>query len=617
MGMTVAAARVRFGLLWVAQGTRMLADNALRAFVVLTLARGEVGQRDSAWHVVAGILAAAAVILAPLNGALSNSLPRRGVLFWSTQCSLFVVIAFLYLQSGWTFAWALLALSWVIYSPARYALLPAVAEDTQISLPRVTSLMDMGAFTATLLGLIFGVLYCDLVPSSALVALTISAAASLGIAFPSDVLRPETLGTALRGFLDDCRRVAVVRPALNSLLGLAVLRGLVSGAIGAFLAVLLRAATDDPTQAAIQAGLEILAGIAVGSLLAGIIGHPYRTLGLIPFGFLGLTIGLSLAALYAAGTVPVGIGFVIGLMGGIVNVPLAATYQATVPADSRGNAMALRNLAEYLCITLISVGLAALAMAGVITPAGQFALVAILAGSATVLTFWTLRRAWIELVSATMFQPIYHVRVSGTGLAHFPRSGPVLVLANHACWFDPTFLGKVLPRPIKPMMTSQFYDKPSIRWLMKYVVEAIRVDNSPYRREAPELEEAVAALNAGECVVIFPEGRMRRKEAQLLHPFGQGIWHILSERPDTPVVVCWIEGNWGSFFSYWNGPPTKNKRFDFWRPIEVIVGEPFVVDPAILAEHRPTRQFLYERCLALRPGKETAPAIPGESKPHE
>lgn len=617
MGVSVAAARVRFGLLWVAQGTRMLADNAMRAFVVLNLAQGEVGQRDSAWHIVAGILAAAAVLLAPLNGAVSNSLPRRGVLFTSTQVSLFVVGIFAYLQSSWTLAWGLLALSWVVYSPARYALLPAVADDTQIPLTRVTGLMDMGAFTATLLGLILGVMFPAFVPTGALLALTLSAAATLGINFPSDVLRPESLGTALRGFLDDCRRVAAVRPAVNSLLGLAVLRGLVSGAIGAFLAVLLRNSPDDPTQAALSAGLEILAGIAVGSLLAGIQAHPYRTLGLIPCGFLGLTIGLTLAALYAAGTVPTGIGFVIGLMGGIINVPLAATYQATVPADARGNAMALRNLAEYLCITLVSVGLAGLAMAELVTPAGQFALVALLAGTATLLTFWTLRRAWFELVGATVLQPVFRVHAAGPGLQHFPRTGPVLVAANHACWFDPMFLGKVVPRRIKPMMTSAFYDLPALRWLVKGVVGAIRVDNSPYRREAPELLEAVEALDAGECVVIFPEGRMRRKEERPLHPFGQGIWHILAHRPETPVVICWIEGNWGSFFSYWHGPPTKNKRFDWWRHINVYIGEPFVIDPALLAEHRPTRQYLHDRCLAMRPAQDAAAAAAEERVEHE
>ena len=127
---------------------------------------------------------------------------------------------------------------------------------------------------------------------------------------------------------------------------------------------------------------------------------------------------------------------------------------------------------------------------------------------------------------------------------------------------------------------------------MVHVVHAIRVEASEFRREAPELRQAVAALDRGECVVVFPEGRMRRRDDQLLHRFGQGIWHILRERPNTPVIPCWIEGGWGSYFSYGGGPPTRNKRFDRWRRIDVAVSEPRVLPSAVLADLWATRTQL-------------------------
>jgi len=150
------------------------------------------------------------------------------------------------------------------------------------------------------------------------------------------------------------------------------------------------------------------------------------------------------------------------------------------------------------------------------------------------------------------------------------------------------------------MMTSVFYDLPGLRWLMRHVVEAIRVQHSRYRREAPELQEAVAALDAGQCVIIFPEGSLRRDEARPLRQFGQGVWHILHQRPRTPVVVCWIEGGWGSYCSYYHGPPTKNKRLDWFRRIEVVVAEPQVLAPEILQDQRATRAFLMQQCLRTR-----------------
>ncbi|GBD37700.1 hypothetical protein HRbin36_02836 [bacterium HR36] len=173
-------------------------------------------------------------------------------------------------------------------------------------------------------------------------------------------------------------------------------------------------------------------------------------------------------------------------------------------------------------------------------------------------------------------------------------------MANHAAWLDPFWLGKVIPRRLTPMMTSDFYDLPGLYWLMRYVLRVIRVEEAHARREAPELQEAVARLDAGECLVIFPEGRLRRDENRPLSPFQRGIWVILQQRPQTPVVPCWIEGNWGSFFSWKNGPPMKNKSFDWCRQITVVIGEPTRVPAEILADHRATRRYLEQAVLSLR-----------------
>jgi hypothetical protein len=85
-----------------------------------------------------------------------------------------------------------------------------------------------------------------------------------------------------------------------------------------------------------------------------------------------------------------------------------------------------------------------------------------------------------------------------------------------------------------------------------------------------------------------------------LRKFGQGVWRILRERPTTPVVVCWVEGGYGSYTSYFKGKPTQNKRPDFWRRIDVAVAEPVIVPSEVLAEHRTTRAFLMRECLKAR-----------------
>jgi 1-acyl-sn-glycerol-3-phosphate acyltransferase len=174
------------------------------------------------------------------------------------------------------------------------------------------------------------------------------------------------------------------------------------------------------------------------------------------------------------------------------------------------------------------------------------------------------------------------------------------VVANHAAYFDPFWLCKILPRQVKPMMTSLFYDLPVIRWAMVHIVGAIRVPAAGFRREAPELREAVAVLKKGGCVMIFPEAQLRRREDQPLRLFGQGVWRILQELPDTPVLVCWIEGGWRSFTSYYNGPPLRGKRPDLARRIDIAVEKPHPLDPAVLADQHATRLFLMRACRECR-----------------
>jgi 1-acyl-sn-glycerol-3-phosphate acyltransferase len=196
--------------------------------------------------------------------------------------------------------------------------------------------------------------------------------------------------------------------------------------------------------------------------------------------------------------------------------------------------------------------------------------------------------------------PIYRIKGYGPGIDAMSAHGPVLVVANHTAWMDPVWTSKVLPRRLVGMLTSVFFDIPVLRWVLTHLAETIRVELSGFRREVPELKKAIAVLDRGDCVLIFPEGALRKKEENLLKQFGQGVWHILSERPQVPVVVCWIEGGWGSYFSYFKGPPTKNKKFDFWRRIRVAVTAPRVVPAEILADHRATRQYLMQECLEAR-----------------
>jgi 1-acyl-sn-glycerol-3-phosphate acyltransferase len=209
-------------------------------------------------------------------------------------------------------------------------------------------------------------------------------------------------------------------------------------------------------------------------------------------------------------------------------------------------------------------------------------------------------RPAFEYAMEIFLWPIYRVKGFGPGMAAMPWKGPALLIGNHAAWFDPLWLSKVAACPTTYMMTSKFYDIRFLAWLMRDVYGAIRVPDVHMRKEAPEIQEAIAALDRGESVVIFPEGWLRRKEEQELRRFGRGVWQILAARPDTPVFACWIEGNWGSCVSWKNGPPFKGKPLDFWRSIQISIIEPFTMDKSTLESHMETRKRLMRAVLEAR-----------------
>ncbi len=597
-----------FASLWVSQVARVLADWALRMAAFVEWSRLRHESEVSAWHLATVVFITPWVLLAPLNGCLSNGLPRRWVLVGAATFTLVVVALFPATPLLWMACLGAVALGAAVYSPTRYAMLPAAALDTGVPLPRLNSWIEVGGAASILGGMMLGwylgkpLAGGDWIPLFAvLLGLNLLCfVTALPVSFPSDVPRPEAPVAAVRGFFVDCGRVVREREACGTVLGLASFQAIVTAGGGVLLA---RALHQGFARTGVLETLFLVgSGSALGCAAAGIQKHPRRNLGLIAPAATGLLLALVwIAVAFAGGVLPWLPCFLLGFCGGLVNVPLRSGYLAAVPADTRGNAMSVMNTAIYLLTSLLALLLVGLARLDLLTTEGaQLGFLAALAALGAVLALVLLFRQTLENIFDVVLWPIYRVRARGPGVGHMPARGPLLVVANHTSYADPIFVGKIVPQLIHPMMTSVFYDVPVVRWWLVNVFRVIRVEATTYRREAPELTEAVAMLKNGECVVIFPEAMLRRTPEQLLRAFGQGVWHILREVPETPVVVLWIEGGFGTFFSYWNGPPCKNKRFDFWRHIDIGVSEVHPLPPSILVDHRTTRDYLRRTCLECR-----------------
>lgn len=332
-------------------------------------------------------------------------------------------------------------------------------------------------------------------------------------------------------------------------------------------------------------GIGLVASLVLGLAVASMM-HPYRGRGLV-------TLGAAAWFVVAVVAAAVGefsgwaFGFPLGLIwGGLNRLPRGANpfVEVLVP------------LVAFLLGVATTTGW----LNGSAPPHWGGWYIAAVAGILTLTACLCLFRPTFELLCEPVMWLMYSVRSTGRGLKSMPTIGPCLVLANHACWFDPLLLAKALPRRVTPMMTARFYNLPVIYWLMRRF-GVIRVNEKAIRREMPEeLGEAIAALDRGECVLIFPESYLRRTEDRPLRRFARGIWQILDARPETPVFCCWLEGTWGSYASYHNGPPTKNKKKDFRRPIRIGVSDALIVPDDVRREHLKTRMLLMNEVAAMR-----------------
>jgi 1-acyl-sn-glycerol-3-phosphate acyltransferase len=634
MDKNVRDARLRVDCLWLSVFLRNCADGCALWFLLLQASPfGDFASRPFVllWFVLPQI------VLAPQFRALESFFSPRELLAGASGLATVSILSF----AGERVPMVWVVLLGTVASVHRMtcnALVPSASRHSRLPACRLTGALAASALLGFTCGIMLsaywgvsfgaGVNLADLLvmrPQAALAVpfppawgallSVLSLLAALSLSFPAMGSRARGTRVGRTSFLADVAEI-MKEPSARWLL---MASGAFRGSMIAALFLLLAGPDFVPVINKSRLGLSllndtawVLVGAVVGSVVVTLQKHPRRILGLVPVTLTALAAMVAWAGHYqGSGRWPL---FVIGALAGSVNVALTGASSEVLGERLAASGRALADA--------ISCSIFAAALFFVIFRAGHELEVteaswwwaAGAAGLAAALAWWRLTRESLEVFMEVALWPLYRIHGHGPGTFTCPRRGPILVIANHSSYFDPLWLAKVLPRRVTPMMTSAFYDLPVLHWLMTVIVKAIRVEVSTFRREAPELKEGIAALDRGECVILFPEGMLRRKEQQPVRQFGQGVWHILKERPTTPVITCWIEGGWGSYFSYSGGPPMTNKRIDWWRRIDVAVQEPEVLDPNILDDQRGTRSFLQSRCIDARKYLGLAPLASAEDE---
>lgn len=148
-------------------------------------------------------------------------------------------------------------------------------------------------------------------------------------------------------------------------------------------------------------------------------------------------------------------------------------------------------------------------------------------------------------------------KVSIVNRENVPEKGGAILCSNHIGELDMFLIGFRLKRLVHWMAKEELFKNPLlsafIRWLGAF----------PVKRGKPDIEaikNAIALVNEGHIVGIFPEGtRMRNKNKRNIKVSNSPI--LIAEKTGAPIIPVAIQGNYKLFSR-----------------INVIFGKPFYIE---------------------------------------
>ncbi|NMM40541.1 MFS transporter [Pseudoalteromonas arctica] len=610
----------RFLPLFVTQFFSALNDNIYKQAVLLLLIFQTANVADGAFYanLAAGLFILPFFLFSGMAGQIAEKKEKskliRIVKLAEIPIMLVGAVA-ISTQSVWLMLTTvfLTGLQSTFFGPLKYSILPQhVAAD---ELTKANGLVESATFVAILIGTTFGTYYitqtvgatviCVAIISLAIIgylssrSIPISAANDPNLVFTFNIfsstkglfkvlnLQTESVGKSVLGISWFWFIGAIILTALPNYVKYVM--------VGDELVV---------TSALVVFSLSI----AIGSLLCEKLSRSRIELGIVPFGALLITLFLYLLSqepamrfyqlsseelftleqilhtgdmywhfIWMAG---------IGIASGFYTVPLYALIQQRTVESSRSRIIAANNVLNALFMVASAV-LSIITLSIFAWTIPQLFL--LLAGLNLLISLYIYTKVpefFLRFVIYLLTICMYRVRTKGEH--NIPSEGAAVLVSNHVSFVDWMFILAASPRPIRFMVFAPIYYSPALHWLFK-MAKAIPIDSEKSNPQAFQqaFDEVAKALDNGELVGIFPEGRLTGDGSIAI--FRRGIERIILRSP-VAVIPVHLGGLWGSMFSRkakWRLPRLK------WSLVAVTVDEP-------IAANEVTAEQLRERVIALK-----------------
>jgi 1-acyl-sn-glycerol-3-phosphate acyltransferase len=177
---------------------------------------------------------------------------------------------------------------------------------------------------------------------------------------------------------------------------------------------------------------------------------------------------------------------------------------------------------------------------------------------------------WVIAFALTL---LFSLRI--TGRNNLPRTGPVLIVANHQSFLDPIVVGLATRRHLAYLARKTLFANRLLGPFLR-AVNSVPIDQEGVGKEG--IRNILTRLQEGWAVLVFPEGE--RTEDGQFNPLRPGVALLLS-RAQVPVVPVGIAGAYHAW-PRWRRWPIPSPLFlpATDRTIAAVVGKPR--DPASL-----------------------------------